>query len=86
MPRAYTETGCHKKPLVPVSVVVDHQMNLQIRWHSGIHLFEKLEVLLVAMAVFAAGEYVLQSWNCTAAISRAWIDQDLKYELSGVGD
>ncbi len=40
------------------SVVVDHQMDFQIRWHTGIHLFEKLVVLLMAMAVLTAGEYL----------------------------
>jgi len=32
------------------------------------------------------GEYVMQSWNLTAAMARSWVDQDLKYELIGVRD
>ena len=33
------------------SIVVDYQMDSQIRWHTAIHLFEKLEILLMAVAV-----------------------------------
>jgi len=40
------------------SVVVDNQVDSQIRWHIGIHLFEKLKVFLMAVAVFTAGEYL----------------------------
>jgi hypothetical protein len=40
------------------SVVVYHQMDPQIGWHTGIHLFEKLEILLMAVAVLTTGKYL----------------------------
>ena len=39
-------------------VVIDHQMYAQIGWYIGIHLLEKLEILLMAVTVLTAGEHL----------------------------
>ena len=43
---------------VPVgSVIINHQMNVQVSRNAGINLFKKLKILLMVMTLFAARQY-----------------------------